>query len=144
MQGTTEAARQAGQDRAPDEQLAAYVSVFLQRVFEGRDSWIHQLMMREIADPTPALDLIVDQVLRPRVHYLSEVIATLIGCPSDDDRVGQCVVSVHSQCLAVMETPMARSLGQPPMTEARVHDIARHIARFSVAGIRAIAKDRSK
>jgi AcrR family transcriptional regulator len=143
MQGTTDAAREAGRDRSPDEQLAAYISVFLGRVFEGRDSWIHQLMMREIGDPTSALDLIVEQVVKPRFRYLSEIVAALIGCRVDDDRVWKCVVSVHSQCLALLENPVAPRMGIPPMTQERVQEMARHIARFSVGGIRAIAKERS-
>ena len=55
-----------------------------------------------------------------------------------------CVGSVHSQCLAVMENPVAPRLGVPPMTQARVLDMARHIARFSIGGIRAIATERSR
>jgi AcrR family transcriptional regulator len=144
MQGTTEAARDAGKDRAPDEQLAAYISIFLQRVFEGRDSWIHQLMMRELSDPTAALDMVIEQVLRPRLKYLSDVVAALIVCPPDDERVVKCVVSVHSLCLAFRDNPVAPRLGMAPMTQEGVEDVARHITRFSLAGIRAIAKDRSR
>jgi AcrR family transcriptional regulator len=145
MQGTTEAARQAGRGLPPDEQLAAYISVFLQRVFEGRNSWIHQLMMREISDPTPALDRVVERVLRPRVQYLREIIAALIGCSADEERVGRCAISVHTQCLAVMDSPVTPRLGLPSVSTAEgVKEISRHIAKFSVAGIRAIGKDRSR
>jgi AcrR family transcriptional regulator len=145
MQTTTEAARQAGEGRPPDEQLAAYIAVFLGRVFAGRNSWIHQLMVREIKDPTPALDRVVDRVLRPRVKYLREVVAELMGCSPDDERVGRCVISVHNQCLAVMDNPVAPRLGLSPITTAEaVKEMAHHIAKFSVAGIRAIAKDRSR
>jgi TetR/AcrR family transcriptional regulator, regulator of cefoperazone and chloramphenicol sensitivity len=145
MQTTTEAARQAGAGRPPDEQLATYIAVFLGRVFEGRNSWIHQLMVREISDPTPALDRIVDRVLRPRVQYLRDIVAALMDGSPDDDRVTRCVISVHTQCLAVMNNPVAPRLGLSPVaTAAGIQEIARHIAKFSLAGIRAIAKDRSR
>ena len=36
-------------------------------------------MMHELSDPTPALDLVVDEVLRPRMAYLAGIIASLIG-----------------------------------------------------------------
>src|SRR3954463_7032850 len=43
MQGTTEAARDAGAGLPPEQQLRAYVEVFLQRVVGGgHDGWIHQ------------------------------------------------------------------------------------------------------
>src|SRR5262245_34145318 len=96
MQGTTEAARKAGEDRPPAEQLEAYVSSFLQRVTEGRDSWIHQLMLRELSDPTPALDMVVEEVLRPRMRYLAGLIATLLECDEQDTRVTRCLMSVHA------------------------------------------------
>lgn len=145
MQGTTEAARQAGEGRPPEEQLAAYISVFLGRVFEGRNSWIHQLMVREMSDPTPALDRVIDRVLRPRVKYLREIVAAIMGCSTDDERVGRCAISVHAQCLAVMDNPVAPRLGLPPVDTADgIKEVARHIATFSIAGIRAIAKDRSR
>jgi len=55
MCATTEAARQAGSDGSPEQKLRAYIRVFLQRVIgQGHDTWIHQLMAHEIADPTPA------------------------------------------------------------------------------------------
>ena len=70
MRGTTEAARQAGEGQPPDQKLI-YIRVFLQRVIgQGQDSWIHQFMQQEMADPTPALDLVIDQVIRPRIAYL--------------------------------------------------------------------------
>jgi AcrR family transcriptional regulator len=56
MQATTDAARQAGEGGSSEFKLRAYIRVFLQRVIgEGHDTWIHQLMAHEIADPTPAL-----------------------------------------------------------------------------------------
>jgi AcrR family transcriptional regulator len=139
MQGATDEARAAGRERPPEAQLSTYIAIFLRRVFESRDSWIHQLMMRELADPTPALDLVVDQVIRPRMAYLLGIIAAIIGCPADDPRVMQCAFSVHTQCLAVRDNPVAPRLGFERLTPDRVQVMAAHIATFSVAGIRAVA-----
>ena len=73
MRSTTELAREAGEGGTPEQKLRAYIRVFLQRVAgSGDDSWIHQLMTQEMADPTPALDMVADQVIRPRLAYVSE------------------------------------------------------------------------
>jgi AcrR family transcriptional regulator len=141
MQGTTEAARKAGEQRPPEEQLEAYIAIFLKRVTEGRDSWIHQLMLRELSDPTPALDMVVEQVIRPRMRYLAGVIGRLLGCDEDDPRVNRCLMSVHAQIHAVfLDNPVVERL-RPfgAITPQAVGDIARHITCFSLAGIRAIA-----
>jgi TetR/AcrR family transcriptional regulator, regulator of cefoperazone and chloramphenicol sensitivity len=141
MRGTTEAAQRAGAGRPPAEQLETYIAIFLQRVVEGRNSWIHQLMMHELSDPTPALEMVVSEVLRPRMAYLSGVIAALIGSPEDDPRVGRCLMSVHAQIHALLvKNPLADRLSPVgPLTQDGVPAIARHITRFSLAGIRAMA-----
>jgi hypothetical protein len=104
------------------------------------DSWIHQLMLQEMSQPTPSLDLIVEQVLRPRLAYVSSVIAAIIGCRVDDPRVIRCLMSVQAQMLALMKNPVAERLHPTvPLTPQSIEVTAGHIARFSIAGIRAIA-----
>jgi AcrR family transcriptional regulator len=141
MRGTTEAAQRAGVDRPPAEQLEAFIAIFLQKVVEGRHSWIHRLMMHELSDPTPALDLVIDQVLRPRLAYLSSIIARLIGTTDDDPRVSRCLMSVQAQmhALVVRNPVVDRLVPDRPITPDGVAAIAGHITRFSLAGIRAAA-----
>ena len=140
MQSTTEAAREAGASQAPDRQLRAYVEVFLQRVIGGgHDSWIHQFMLREMSDPTPALDTVIEQVIKPRMAYLCGIIAELLGCPIDDTRVARCALSVHVQCLALMDNPVAARMSPAfAHTPQTLETMTDHIARFSLAGIREI------
>jgi len=91
-------------------------------------------------DPTPALDTIIEQGERPRMEYLTEVIADLIGCDSTDPRVGRSVASVWTQSAAYIANPIAERLGGPIAPTSSEEDaIARHITDFSMAGIRAIA-----
>ena len=140
MQGTTEAARLAGENRSPEEQLEAYVVIFLQRVAQSRDSWIHQLMMHELSDPTHALDMVAEEVIQPRLDYLTSIIIRLLGSGEDDPRVARCLLSVNAQVLALLGHPMAARLrfGPSPPAEG-IDELARHITCFSLAGIRAIA-----
>jgi len=137
MQSTTRAMHEAGAGRSADEQLALYVSIFLRRVVAARDSWIHQLMVRELSDPTPALDLVLKDVVRPRMAYLRNVIASLLRCPSSDARVERCAMSVQSQCLALLTHPVA-ALKPKGMSDRQLDMLARHITRFSLAGISAM------
>jgi len=135
MRTTTEAIREAGAGRDADERLALYVSILLKRVVAARDSWIHQLMVRELSDPTPALDLVLAQVVRPRMAYLRGVIAALLDCPAGDARVERCAMSVQAQCLALLTRPVA-ALRRERLSDRELDTLAQHIARFSLAGIR--------
>jgi len=137
MQATTDAARAAGRERPPDERLRAYVSVFLQRVVgKGSRTWIHQLMMREISDPTPALDMVAEQVLKPRMVYLCGTIAELVGCSPDDPRVVRCALSVQAQFQALLwNEAMAKLVPGIKTTQTSLDTIADHITRFSLGGV---------
>ena len=64
-------------------------------------------MMRELSDPTPALDLVMKKVVQPRMAYLREVLASMFGCESTDPRVERCAMSVQAQCLALLTHPVA-------------------------------------
>ncbi len=142
MQKTTDAIRQAGDTRTPEEQLAAFIKIFLTRVVESRDSRIHQLMLREISDPTPALDLVIKHVVRPRLAYLRGVVASLLGRAANDATVEHCVMSVQSQCLALLNGKVATRLQPRVMTAKKIDALADHITRFSLAGIRVLARPR--
>lgn len=139
MQATTEAAREAGRGGAPEERLRHYIRVFVHRVVgSGHDSWIHQLMSQEMADPTPALDVVADQVIRPRLTYVSEIVAEMLGRPADDNQVQRCVLSIQAQCHMAMANPFSRRLVPDLQDPAKLDCLADHIAEFSLGGINAL------
>src|SRR4051812_4279097 len=88
VRATSEAARAAGEGRPADERLRRYIHVSLCRVVtDGHANWISRLIHREMTDPTPAFDALVDQGIRPRIDDLSAIVADLLGCDVNDDRV---------------------------------------------------------
>jgi TetR/AcrR family transcriptional regulator, regulator of cefoperazone and chloramphenicol sensitivity len=144
MRATSDAARRAGDGRTADEKLRRYLQVYLRRVLDsGSDTWIHRLINRELADPTPALDMLVDQVLKPRIEYLSGVVAELLHCPPDDERVMRCVTSIQSQAVFYLPNPLAARLGMTlKLKPGEIDALAHHIVEFSLAGIRAVRGQR--
>jgi AcrR family transcriptional regulator len=140
MHGTTDAAMREGEGKAPEEKLEVFIRIFIDRaVRQGRTSWIHQLMMQEMADPTPGLDLVIERVLRPRMEYIKQIVAELLGCDPQEERVLQAAMSVQSQLMLPMKHPFADQL-LPDMTNGdALARLAAHIVRFSLGGIRAIA-----
>ncbi|MEO8256173.1 MAG: CerR family C-terminal domain-containing protein [Acidobacteriota bacterium] len=140
MRATSEAARLAGAGGTAEDKLRAYIDVYIRRVVgSAPDSWLRQLMSRELSDPTPALDLVVEQVLRPRLAYLGGLVAELLDCPVGDRRVARCAHSIQAQCVALIPNPLAVRL-DPDFTPTPVvlAELAEHIAAFSLAGIAAM------
>ena len=141
MRGTNDAAREAGEGQPPEEQLRRYIAIFVHRLLTPGNDTIHRLVNREMHDPTPALDALVELGVRPRVEYLSGLIAAIIGTEPGDQRVLRCVASVQSQTLAYMPNPISTRLGLANKpTPANLDQIAEHIAEFSLAGIHAVGR----
>ncbi len=140
MRATTDAAREAGQGLPADERLRRYIGVSMCRAMNsGSGSWISRLIHREMTDPTPTFDVIVEQAFRPRVDDLSSMVAEILGCGLDDPRVSQCVASIHAQWMLFVPNPVASRFRAK--LQLRTDDAARladHIARFSLAGIHAL------
>jgi len=83
--------------------------------------------------------VLYDEVFKPRLAYLTRIIATLLDCSEDDDRVLRCLMSVNAQLLALLDTVAKKFRLGPPLAAEDVPTMARHITCFSLAGIRAIA-----
>jgi hypothetical protein len=141
MQESTELAREAGEGGTPEQKLRAFIRSFLQRLGQVKDPWIHQMMTHEMAEPTEALDEVVRRVIVPRIDYMRELVADILGVEAADDRVLRCVLSVQSQFHAAMANPVSKRLvpgftGDPEAVER----LAQHIADFSIGGIRSLRK----
>ena len=70
-------------------------------------------MRHETTNPTPAAPQIFDLAIRPRLDYLSRVVAELIGCAATDPRVARCVISVQAQCLIYRPDPFHAAIAAP-------------------------------
>lgn len=140
MKETNELSQRAAAAAAPERQLRQFVRVFLERLTgSGRRAWIHKLMAREMEEPSEALDLVVRQVVQPRLDYLGAIVGAIAGLPPADPRVLLSVVSLQAQCLMLarpVPAPMRRLWeGVAPDLDAT----ADHISSFSLAGIRALS-----
>jgi AcrR family transcriptional regulator len=141
MRETNELSQRAGEGGSPEDQIRAFVRIFVKRLMgTGPSSWIHKLMAQEIQEPTDELDSVIQQVLRPRVEYLSNVAAAIMGLPATDPQVFRAVASLQGQCLMFAKpVPPALSKAFTPVTSS-VDVLADHVADFSIGGMRAIAR----
>jgi AcrR family transcriptional regulator len=141
MAATSEAARQAGVGQSPEEQLRRFIAIFVHRVLTPGNDTVHKLVQREMNDPTAALDTLVEEGVRPRVEYLSGLIAEIVHCEPRDPQVLRCVAGIQAQIIAYLPNPIAARLGfaiRP--TRANLDEIAEHIAEFSIAGVHAVGR----
>lgn len=140
---------QAGVGQPPDVRLRAHIRVLLGRLLgPGRDARVHRLLVRETAEPTPALDHVVEHGLAPPFRYLAELVAELLGTSVEDERVARGVTNIRALCFAYQPNPfVARlrahvpSMWQVAQEPAEIDALADQIAGFALAGLRSMAAD---
>lgn len=128
---------------SPEECLRHYVHHYLPHIVRAdKRVWFHRIMRHEMADPTAAAQWYVEQSIMPRIEYLVGVIHDLLGNAATTARVNRCTASLQAQCLFFLPDPFKTAVfGEwQPSTDEAIREMATHIAEFSLAGIRAIAK----
>ena len=129
-----------GPDATPEKKLRAFVHSLLQRTFaKGPAAWHGKLMSREIIEPSTALDSLVEERMRPMAGQLWQIVADILECPLNHERVRQCSVSVVSQCVFYhhCRPVMLRLFPKDfPQDAAGIERLADHITRFSLAAMK--------
>ena len=126
-------------DAPPEKKLRAFVQSLLLRIFDkGPTAWHGRLMMREMIEPTAALDSLVEERIRPMAGQLEKIIAEILHCPLNDERVRPCSFSVVSQCLFYhhCQPVILRLFPKQAFDSAGIARLADHITRFSLAAMK--------
>lgn len=126
----------------PDEALRAFIRVFAFRVLdEGRASWFGRLVAREYIEPSAALDGLVGEIIRPTYLALASIVGAFFKRNPGEDIIRLCCMSVISQSLFFLYARpiLDRLFAIKGFEPHEVEQIALHIWRFSVKGIREIA-----
>ena len=127
-------------DAPPEKKLRAFVQSLLLRIFDkGPTAWHGKLMSREMIEPTAALDSLVAERIRPMAGELWKIVAEILDCPLNDERVRLCGFSVVSQCVFYHHCgPVVSRLfpKQPPLDEASIEILAAHITKFSLSAMK--------
>lgn len=130
-----------------EKRLHAFIRSLLYRLMdEGVPAWHGRLMAREMADPVPgAFDAVIEEHIRPHSVTIIRIIRDLAGQPLADREARACMFSVVGQCIFYRHCEHTICKLDPHFARGgdRIERLADHITRFSLAGIRAIGKDRA-
>lgn len=97
-----------------------------------------QIMARELADPTPALDKIVREAIKPLHDYLGKLVREIADEKTGEAELRRCVHSILGQCLFYRHSQPVLQRLHPRLrySHKEIEAIAEHIAAFSLAGIK--------
>ncbi len=123
----------------PDTILREAIKARLRGIATGDENgWLFRILAHEIAQPTPAMTKVIDNVLRPLYNQLYEIVGALIGLPTADERTRLCAHSIMGQVIIyVLAGPvLVRLSPDMKMTPENLDRIADHITDFSLAYLR--------
>jgi AcrR family transcriptional regulator len=140
---------ESGAGKPPEAQLRAYIRGFLHQLLDQtpEDScWLDKLIAREMAEPTPALDLIIEKGIKPAGQRLMKLVSEVLGLPADDPHVFQAAGAIQGLCLwyRTSRTVAERLFPEVKYTPERIDSLAQFVADFTLAGIRALVQDSTK
>jgi AcrR family transcriptional regulator len=133
------------QSESPGEALREYIRL-LTRQFATNGAMGHfsRLYLRELVSPTGLIQDAWREMVDPRRRVLHQIIRGIAGPDADEAAVLFCELSIVNQCralLTIKRSDFEHMLGQPLSAEV-IQRLADHIADFSLAGIKAVGKDR--
>jgi AcrR family transcriptional regulator len=130
----------------PPQRLEAFVQGFLLRLFDpGPCAWHWQLLALEMIQPTAALDALVAERIRPLAEQMRGIVNDLVGPDADPESVRLCGSSIVGQCLFYRhcQSVISRLFPEQGFEPDAIARIARHITRFSLAGLKAATNGRA-
>jgi TetR/AcrR family transcriptional regulator, regulator of cefoperazone and chloramphenicol sensitivity len=129
---------------SPEERLRSLIAHFLEYMLSPkRPAWKRRLMAREMANPTTALDELVEKNIRPfRDEFLMPTLRELTGGRFSRRQLSLLGASVMGQCLYFHQSrPIIERLNPDfKLGQAEIEEITEHITRFSLAAIAELAR----
>lgn len=142
MHEVVKSAHEGKAGSSAEERFRHYVRTFMGHVLsDGIQCRAGKLMAREMADPSPAFDLIIDKAIRPNSARVAALVSELTGLPPADPRVGICVGCIQTQIGGFTGPVAERMVPGGRFTGEIIDFVADQVVEFSLAGMRAIAAD---
>lgn len=126
-----------------EQRLRAFIRSFLLRFLDGgRPAWHGKLMVREMMEPTYALDTLVENEIRPVSEQLEAIIRELLQTQVDSKLIQLCARSIVAQCIFYYHArPVINRLYPEQKYGLKdIEQVADHITRFSLCALKGLKK----
>lgn len=132
------------ENASPEERFRGRITALLERISDPNNREF-SIVQKELANPTGLLEEVLEEELRRLQREMESVVRELLG-PIPPNRTLQfCVISVLSQCINPIVAKRKRGGDQKgfsgPPKIGNISAYARHVSRFSLAGIEAIREE---
>ncbi len=132
-------------DAPAEERLHFFIRALLYRLLSSEGWGGHaghgRLLARELIEPSPAFDTILNHYLRPHKDLLLDIITAIIGKNPGPALLLPCAISIIGQCIyyALAAPVIERLTGKKQPNDQELDHLAEFIYHFSLSGIHAVA-----
>jgi AcrR family transcriptional regulator len=122
-----------------EERLQAFIlSLLLRILYEGHPAWHGKLMAREMIEPTPALEVMIEEAFRPLFEQLAAILKNILGDDINPEKLKLYQASIIGQCLFYYHARpvISRMMPEPKYSREDIGRLAEHITNFSLAALK--------
>lgn len=145
----------AASDAPVEERLRAHILVGVLQTYDkdcegcgkcpGKNENKHDgcapyaVFLMEMAHPSPHLDAVVEDYIKPDAIELSGILRDYFGPAASDETIKRCSDSIWGQILhRALCWPIEDRLSEEDTSELDVHALAEHICNFTMGGLQLI------
>jgi AcrR family transcriptional regulator len=129
----------------PEKRLRALLAHIIREILDpSKPPWRAAIILHELAQPTAALDDVMDELIVPRCRLQRDIVRRLLGPRASEEKVARVTLSIIAQCLIYLHGRQIIARLHPVLArdDTRPDEIARHIAEFSLAALRSPRRPR--
>ena len=127
----------------PRERLRTFLAAMLTYLLDPkRPAWQNRLIIRELSEPTPALDELIEGGMRTRTERLFAILRDLAGGDLPPEKLSWLSCSIMGQCVHYAQNrPIIERL-HPVLAgyQKRIDQLAEHITEFSIPAVQAAGR----
>ena len=135
----------ANMDLAPDAGAEQRLHAFIRAMFyrlQSLEGWggiagRGRLIARELLDPSPAFEAILDRYIKPHKDLLLAITRDIMGCDPGPEKLMPCALSIIGQCIyyALASPVILKISADNAPTEENLDRLAEFVWLFSLGGI---------
>lgn len=136
-------------DAPAEERLHGQILSLMHRMGDSTNFEV-DIVHREMANPTGLLAEVLHRAVEPLRLSMRAIVEELLGEGADEQSVTFCEMSLMGQCFGpIHHLRRARELRENlgpkgPLVDFKIEDLADHVTRFTLAGIRGIREQAAK
>jgi len=125
----------------PQQRLKAFIRAMFYRL-QSKEGWggiggRGRLIARELLDPSPAFEAVLDRYINPHKDLLVAIIIDIMGTDPGPEKFMPCAISIIGQCIyyALASPVIGKISADNAPTEENLDRLAEFVWLFSLGGI---------